>query len=191
MPDSWMYDSKDLRLIKSIHKKFGKIKLKSIPTLTLLEWIYFTFVKRIKYFPVLNYIPYVKKDAMHFLEKEFDWKPYGHKHHESIYTRFFQGHILPRKFNIDKRKAHLSTLICSGQMTREEALEEMQHDIYPSEEMQKDKEAVIKKYGLTEEEFEKIMSEPVKTFRDYPNNSFLFEKLNFFVKLAKKMATRN
>jgi len=191
MPDSWMYDSKDLRLIKSIHKKFGKIKLKSIPTLTLLEWIYFTFVKRIKYFPVLNYIPYVKKDAMHFLEKEFDWKPYGHKHHESIYTRFFQGHILPRKFNIDKRKAHLSTLICSGQMTREEALEEMQHDIYPSEEMQKDKEAVIKKYGLTEEEFEKIMSEPVKTFRDYPNNNFLFEKLNFFVKLAKKMATRN
>jgi len=191
MPDSWMYDPKDLRLIKSIHKKYGKIKLKSFPTLNLFGWIFYTFVKRIKYLPVLNYIPYVKKDAMRLLEKEFDWKPYGHKHFESIYTRFFQGYILPRKFNIDKRKAHLSTLICSGQMTREEALEEMKRDIYPEKDMHEDKECVLKKYSLTEEEFEKIMSHSIKTFRDYPNNSFPLEKLKFFAEIARKMATRN
>ena len=191
MPDSWMYDPKDLRLIKSIHTKYGKIKLKSFPTLNLFGWIFYTFVKRIKYLPVLNYIPYVKKDVMRLLEKEFDWKPYGHKHFESIYTRFFQGYILPRKFNIDKRKAHLSTLICSGQMTREEALKEMKGDVYPEKDMHEDKECVLKKYSLTEEEFEKIMSGPIKTFKDYPNNSFLLEKLKFFVEIARKMATRN
>lgn len=191
MPDSWMYDAKDLRLIKNIQKKFGNARLKSFPTFSLLEWIYYTFVKRIKYFPVLNYVPYVKKDAVQLLRKELDWKPYGHKHYESIFTRFFQGYILPRKFNIDKRKAHLSTLICSGQMTKEEALEEMKLDIYPPKEIEEDKEYVIKKLGLTEEEFNKIMLQPVKTFRNYPNSYFLFEKLAFFVNFAKKIATYN
>ena len=191
MPNSWMYDAKDWRLIKNIHKKIGNVKLKSFSPLTLFEWIYYTFVKRIKYIPVLNYIPYVKKDAVQLLKKELGWKPYRHKHYESIYTRFFQGYILPRKFNIDKRKAHLSTLICSGQMTREEALEEMKHDFYPPHEIQDDKEYVMKKFGLTEEEFEKIMSQPIKTYRDYPNNYILFKKLDFFVKFAKKIATYN
>ncbi len=191
MPDSWMYDAKDLRLIKSIQKIFGNARLKSFPTFSLFEWIYYTFVKRIKYFPVLNYVPYVKKDAVQLLRKELDWKPYGHKHYESIFTRFFQGYILPRKFNIDKRKAHLSTLICSDQMTKEEALEEMKRDIYPPQEIKEDKEYVIKKLGLTEEEFNKIMLQPVKTFRNYPNSYFLFEKLAFFVNFAKKIATYN
>jgi len=140
----------------------------------------------------LNYIPYIKKDAKKLIEKELNWKDYGGKHCESIYTRFFQGYILPRKFNIDKRRAHLSTLICSGQMTREEALKEMQHSPYPSEETEKeDKEYVIKKLGLSREEFEKIMSGPIKGYQDYPNNHCLFTKLNFFVKLAKKKATLN
>lgn len=191
MPDSWMYDAKDLRLIKSIQKKFGNARLRSFPTFSLFEWIYYTFVKRIKYFPVLNYVPYFKKDAVQLLSKELGWRPYGHKHYESIFTRFFQGYILPRKFNIDKRKAHLSTLICSGQMTKEEALEEMKRDIYPPKEIQEDKEYVIKKLGLTEEEFNKIMLQPVKTFRNYPNSYFLFEKLAFFVNFAKKIATHN
>ncbi len=191
MPSSWMYDATDWKLIKNIHKKFGKIKLKTFPPVTIFKWIYFTFVKRIKYISLLNYFPYNKKEAMQVLQKELGWKYYGGKHYESIYTRFLQGYILPRKYNIDKRKAHFSTLICSGQMTREEALEEMKHDIYPPTIMQEDKEYVIKKFGLTEEEFEKIMSQPIKTFRDYPNNSFLFNKFSFLVKLEKKKATYN
>ena len=77
-------------------------------------------------------------------------------------------------------------------MTREEALEEISHDPYPTKEMmKKDKEYVIKKLGLTEEEFERIMSQPIKTFKDYPNNYFLFSKLRFFVNLAKKIARHN
>lgn len=191
MPASWMYDAHDWRIIKNIHKKMGKTKLKNFPHLNLFQWAYYTFVKKIKYFPILNYINYVKKDAMKFLEQEIGWRYYGGKHYESIYTRFFQGYILPRKFNIDKRKAHFSTLICSSQMTREEALEEMKRAIYPPEEMREDKEFFIKKFCLTEEEFEKIMSEPIKTFRDFPNNNYLFDKFSFLVKLGKKMATYN
>lgn len=191
MPSSWMYDATDWKLIKSIHKKFRKIKLKSFPKLNIFEFTYFIFVKRIKYISLLNYLPYNKKEAMQVLQKELGWKYYGGKHYESIYTRFLQGYILPRKYNIDKRKAHFSTLICSGQMTREEALEEMKNDIYPPIVMQEDKEYVIKKLGLTEEEFEKIMSQPIQTFKDYPNNNFLFDKFSFLVKLAKKKATYN
>ena len=191
MPSSWVYDATDWKPIKNIHKTFGKIKLKSFPKLNIFELAYVIFVKRIKYISLLNYFPYNKKEAIQVLQKELGWKYYGGKHYESIYTRFLQGYILPRKYNIDKRKAHFSTLICSGQMTREEALEEMKHDIYPPAVMQEDKGYVIKKLGLTEEEFEKIMSQPIKTFRDYPNNSFFFNKFSFLVKLAKKKATYN
>ena len=111
---------------------------------------------------------------MEVLEKELGWKYYGGKHYESVYTRFLQAYILPRKFSIDKRKAHLSTLICSGQITREEALEELKSNPYPTEEMMKaDKELVLNNFDLTEEEFEEIMALPIKTVRDYPSNYWL------------------
>lgn len=192
MPDSWMYDAKDWRIIKSIHKKFGKIKLKTFPVLTIFDWVFYTFVKKIKYIPLLNYIQYNKKEAVQIIEKELGWRNYGLKHYESIYTRFFQGYILPKKFNIDKRRAHLSTLICSGQIKRDMALEEMKNNPYLNEDILKeDKEYVLKKMGITNEEFEKIMSLPVKTYKDYPNNYFWFSKLRFFVNFAKKIITRN
>lgn len=191
MPTSWMYDATDWKLIKNIHKKFGKIKLKSFPKLNIFEWAYITFIKRIKYISLLNYFPYNKKETMQLLQKELGWKYYGGKHYESIYTRFLQGYILPKKYNIDKRKAHFSTLICSGQMTRKEALEEMKSDIYRPKEMEEDKKFIIKKFNLTKDGFEKIMSQPIKTFRDYPNNNSLFNKFSFLVNLAKKKATYN
>ena len=119
---------------------------------------------------------YNKKDATEIIKKDLGWESYGAKHHESIYTRFLQAYILPRKFNIDKRRAHLSALICSGQITREKALKEIEHEPYPSEEMMKnDKKYVLEKLGLTEVEFEEIMSFPIKTFRDYPSNHWLFQ----------------
>ncbi|OQX50945.1 MAG: ExsB family protein [Candidatus Cloacimonas sp. 4484_209] len=192
VPKSWGYFLWDWKYIKGIHKKFGKIKLKKYPHLSLFDWVYYIFIKRIKFIPILNYIPYVKKDSKELLKKELGWEDYGGKHCESVYTRFFQSYILPKKFNIDKRRAYLSNLVRSGQMTREEALEEISHDPYPTKEMmKKDKEYVIKKLGLTEEEFERIMSQPIKTFKDYPNNYFLFSKLRFFVNLAKKITRHN
>jgi hypothetical protein len=123
------------------------------------------------------------------LEDELGWRDYGGKHYESIYTRFFQGYILPKKYNIDKRKAHYSTLICSGQLTRAQAMEKIEKKPYNEDQIREDKEYVIKKLGITEAEFNAIMSAPPKTHKDYPNNLYLFSKLNFFVQYAKKIAT--
>lgn len=174
-PIRWSYGLWDWKYIKSVHKKFGKVKLKNYPHCSLFGLLYYVFVKKIKRIPILNYMKYVKKEAIKIMEKELGWKYYGGKHYESVYTRFVQACILPRKFNIDKRKSHLSSLICSGQITREEALEEMKHDPYPTEEMmESDKEYVLKKLGFAEEEFDKIMSLSIKTTRDYPSNYWLF-----------------
>jgi len=191
MPESWGYDPKDWRHIKGIHKRFGREPLKSFPRLILFDWVYYTFLKRVKFIPILNYYDYSKKEAAQILENELGWKNYGGKHFESIYTRFFQAYILPKKFNIDKRRAHLSTLICSGQLSREQALKEIEADPYPLDLFEKDREYVLSKLGLTDKEFEEIMSFPVHSYKDYPNNYFWFENLNFFVRLAKRMATYN
>lgn len=167
LPGRWTYGVTDWIYIKSIHKKFGQRKLRTYPHFSRIAQTYLKSIKKIKVVSILDYIPYVKNDVINILERELGWKYYGGKHYESIYTRFFQGYILPRKFNIDKRRAHLSTLVCSGQMTREEALEEMKHNNYTEHQMREDYEYVIKKLGLTKDEFEKIMSLPIKTFSEY------------------------
>ena len=188
----WIYDEKDWKFIKGIHEKFGELKLKNFRHLALCDWIYYIFVKRIKWLPLLNYIPYVKKEVKEFLKKEFDWEDYGEKHYESIYARFLQGYILLTKFGFDRRRAYLSALICSGQITREGALAEMEKKPYPTEEMLKnDKNYIIKKFRLSEDEFERIMISPIKTFKDYSNNSLWFIKMRFLLKLVKKIATHN
>ncbi|MBI4685910.1 MAG: N-acetyl sugar amidotransferase [Nitrospirae bacterium] len=184
LPTEWGYDSKDSKHLKAIHKKFGSLKLKKYPTMSFFKlYIYCPYIKRIKSIPILNYMPYVKKEAMKILENEFGWRYYGGKHYESVFTRFFQGYYLPAKFGYDKRKAHLSSLIVSGQMTRDEALEEMKQNYYTEEKIREDKTFILKKLGLTEEEFAKIMSLPKKTFRDYPSNYMLQTFFNRYTHL--------
>jgi len=112
------------------------------------------------------------------IQKEFGWRYYGSKHYESIYTRFFQGYILPRKFGYDKRRAHLSTLICPGDITREDALAEMEKDPYADNNLDEDKATVIKKFGINEQEFDQLMNLPVKSHSDYPSNAFVFDGLS-------------
>jgi hypothetical protein len=127
---------------------------------------------------ILNYVDYVTDDARRILADKLGWRSYGSKHHESVYTRFYQAHILPAKFGWDKRKCHLSSRICSGEITRAEALKELQKPPYPSPELlQSDRAFVLKKLGLGEEEFEKIMSLPVKTYWDYPSYGRLYRDL--------------
>ncbi len=191
MPASWGYDPKDWKHIKGLHKIFGKIKPKTFPHLNIFDWFYYIFVKGVTFIPILNYIDYNKESVIRLLEKELGWKYYGGKHYESIYTRFFQAHILPTKFNIDKRRAHLSTLVCSGQLTRGQALEEMKQELYSPDKLKDDEEYIIKKFGLKEGEFKEIMASPIKSYKDYPNDHFLFNKLDFIARFAKKLATRN
>ena len=121
----------------------------------------------IKSVSLLDYVSYVKKDAKDILTKELSWQDYGGKHYESIFTRFYQGYILPQKFGIDKRKAHFSNLICSGQMTKKEALSELNVPPYPKDQQLQDKEYVIKKLDFTEVEFDQVMNLPVRSHVEF------------------------
>lgn len=189
MPDSWMHDAKDLRFLKSIHRQFGTRKLKTTPLMGYSKLAWYILAKNIKYVGILNYINYDKQSAMKTLESELGWRKYEGKHFESIYTKFFQSYLLPEKFKMDKRKPHLSSLIVSGQMTRDDALSELNDAPYNAATIKQEIEYVRQKFGLTESEFNDIMNSPVKSSDDYPNSEWLLRKLSPLVKQIKKLAT--
>ena len=167
LPSSWTYGTQDWLYIKDVNKRFGQKVLKTFPHLSLLKKVYYELVKKIKVISILDYIDYNKDDVRKVLEEELGWRYYGGKHYESIYTRFFQGYILPNKFNIDKRKAHFSSLIVSGQITRQDALKELETPAYAGYMLEEDMEYICKKFEFSQETFQQIMSLPVKSYADY------------------------
>jgi N-acetyl sugar amidotransferase len=171
VPATWSHGHSDWGYIKHLNDTFGDKQLKTYPHYTYYDnLMLYQRIKGIQRFPILNYIEYDKMAAMEVLKKELGWVPYGGKHYESIYTRFYQGYILPSKFGFDKRRSHLSCLIRDGRVTRERALAEMQQPPIDDELLREDRAFVIKKLGLTEDEFEDIMRLPRKTFWDYPSD---------------------
>jgi N-acetyl sugar amidotransferase len=167
LPRAWSRGHQDWKYIRSVHRRFGTQALTTFPRQGLvrltLDRLFYRWVD------ILNLLDYSKKQAMAVLQDTLGWKYYGGKHYESIYTRFYQGYILPRKFGFDKRKAHLSSLICSGELPRDAALAELRTEPYPPALQEEDREYVIKKLGLTTEEFNRIMLLPPKRFEDYPS----------------------
>jgi hypothetical protein len=138
----------------------------------------FTYYRRLltlRRVDILNYLDYNKQEAMQLLENELGWKYYGGKHHESIYTRFYQGYILPMKFGYDKRRSHLSSQICSGEFSRETALEELKRPAYAPSMQEEDREYVAKKLGVNDAEFDAIMKLPCKSYWDYPSYGRILE----------------
>ena len=190
MPKTWLYQSKDSKLIKSIYKKFGsKNKIKNMPLLSNFDYIYFLIFKRIKWIPLLNYIDFNKQKAKMILIKELGWRDYGGKHYESIFTRFFHSFYLVNKFGYDLRKPYLSALICSGQISKEEALKELSSPPASSEIIKSDKAYVSKKLNLTEIELDQILSKENKLFSDYPNSNYLWNAFSRIIKLLRKFIT--
>jgi N-acetyl sugar amidotransferase len=174
LPRAWSYGHFDWKYIRSVYKQFGRnARLKTFPHIG-----FFTYYRRLlthRRVDILNYIDFDKTEAMKILENELGWRYYGGKHHESIYTRFYQGYILPVKFGFDKRRCHFSSLVCSGEITREAALKELERPTYAPAMQEEDREYVVKKLGLTEPEFETIMNTPKKSFWDYPSYSRFVE----------------
>jgi N-acetyl sugar amidotransferase len=179
LPLAWRYDQKltDSTNIKAIYKQFGDGRLRDFPLLSIQRFAYLTKVKRIKVVNLLDLMDYHKEEAKRIITENLGWRDYGGKHYESIITRFYQGYILPKKFGIDKRRAHLSTLVAAGQMTRSEALKKMTETIMDSEILKQDLEYVPKKLGLSEAEFEAILALPPKMHDDYPTNKKMRELL--------------
>jgi N-acetyl sugar amidotransferase len=162
-PKAWMYDKHDLVNLKTIHKKFGQLKkLKSYPTCGFLKYAYFNGILKMKIINLINYYDFNQSEISNKLEAEFGWQPYPRKHGESTFTTFYQNYILPTKFNIDKRKAHFSSLILSGQMTRGEALLKLKEPLYDKDEFVEDKQYVLNKLDMSEKEFDTIMKMPPK-----------------------------
>jgi N-acetyl sugar amidotransferase len=185
---AWMYESKDSRLIKGIQKRFGRMKLRTYPQLSVTDFAYYLMVQGIRWIPILNYVPYSKDDAKKLLSEELGWRDYGGKHYESRFTVFEHAYWLPQKFNIDMRRPYLTAQIMSNQMTRDQALDELKSPPAPPEQMQEDFEFVMKKLNLTGREFEDIMKAPPKTYADYPNNAALWKRFSFAVKYARRRA---
>lgn len=170
LPKAWHYNAKDLRYFKHIQKEFGTKKIKKFPTFGFLKEFYYKIFKGIRILYILNYVPYVKDDAVELLKKELDWRYYGGKHYESKYTGFIQSYYLFKKFGIDYRRATLSTQICTGEINRDEALKILENKPYNAEEVAKEKEYIAKKLKISLEEFESIINLPPKWYWDYPND---------------------
>lgn len=175
LPARWHYNQKDVKFLKAIHKRFGKRSLKTFPMFGFERETYCKLVKGIRFAYPLNLVPYSKSDAIRVLQEELGWKNYGGKHHESKITAFVQSYIHPKKFGIDYRKATLSTQICAGEVTRQEALAALEQPPFNEAEVARDTEYIAKKLGLTIREFEEILARPPKNYMDYPNDQRLLE----------------
>ena len=189
MPRAWLWNKQDLVNIKAIQKRFGEKKLKSFPMLSSWRWL---FLRRTAYenVKILNSINYRKFEAIKTLKEQFGWREYGHKHFESLFTKFYQAYILPEKFGIDKRKAHLSSLIRNGEISREQALETLKEPLYDPDELRHDKDYVLKKLGFVEKEFQSIIKMDPVPHDHYPTDRnfvsslmsiyFVFKRLGIF-----------
>lgn len=184
LPRSWHYNAKDTVYLNHIQKTFGTRKLRSFPLFGFGREMYYKLVKRMKIIYVLNYLPYSKEAAMELLERELSWKYYGGKHYESRYTGFIQSYYLYNKFGIDYRRATLATQICTGEVTREAALEMLKKLPYDPQRAEQDKEYIAKKLDIGLPEFEAILQAAPKWFWDYPNDE---KRLKFIYDSYRKL----
>lgn len=170
-PLEWHYHASDLRQILDIHRRFGERPLKSFPLCDIFRYkIYFRLVKGLQVVTPLNFVPYVKEEATKELVEQFGWQKYAHKHYESRFTRFYEGYWLLEKFGFDKRRAHFSSLILTGQLSREEALAKLAQPPYDKVTILHDFEYVATKLGISCDELRELMQGENRTYRDYKSN---------------------
>ena len=203
MPAEWNQLKFDKRNIKSIVKQFGDYKIESFPIIGIVGWLFQEFIARRKWASILDFIDYDKKNVLSVLTQEYGYKPYPYKHYESIFTRFYQGYLLPEKFGFDKRRVHFSTLIISELMSRDEALKNLEIKYaYPSMmEMERDKDYFLKKMQWSESQLEEYLTRPPISHLSYPSDKKLYDFLlkiyrrgssikNNFLKLNGKNSSR-
>jgi N-acetyl sugar amidotransferase len=189
MPPSWNYSKKsDGSNLRSIQKAYGSKKLTKLPVRGFWGSLKSKYLYKTESFSLLEYIPYNRHQAIEVLEKEMQWQNYGGKHFESVFTRFYQGYILPKKFSVDKRKAHLSTMICSGQISRQEALQELTAAPYSEELQARDKIYVAKKLGFTAEAFEELLQQPAQSHYLFATDDDLWAVYFKFLRTIKGFA---
>ena len=170
LPTAWVYNNLDSKNLSAIQRRFGTRPLKTYPRISLKDFAYSTFIERIHSVRLLNLEPFNKKQAMQKISEKLGWEYYGGKHYESIFTRFYQSYVLPVKFGVDKRRAHYSALICSGQLTRADALTALEANPAPKDLIEEDRRYVLAKLGISDAEFDRYMQAPIVSHLHYPNN---------------------
>lgn len=174
-PEEWGgYPGIDKTLFLEIHKKFGTRKLGSFPIVDILVYkVLYQYVLGMEIVKPLNMVPYIKKEAEETLERLFGWQKFQHKHHESRFTRFYEDYWMPKKFGFHKRRAHFSSLIMTGQMTRDEALARISKPEMDEHFLKQEFEYVANKLDLTVDELQGIFEGENKTYRDYKNKRWV------------------
>lgn len=175
-PLDWAYWATDLRYVRDVHRRFGERKLETFPMSSIFTYkIFYRYFYGLRVIRPLDFIPYVKADAIRELEERFGWQRYAHKHYESRCTRFIESYWMPEKFGFDTRRAHFSSLILTGQMSRSEALQKISEKAYDPNEIENDIEYFSAKLGITPAEFKLIMAGENHSWREYKNLNWLIE----------------
>ena len=185
IPSMWNWYKYDKKNIKDINNRFKKINLKNYPLFSTFDYIYLNYFKKIKWISFLDHIDYNKTEAENNLIKNYNFKPYKYKHYESFFTKFYQSYILPKKFNIDKRKLHLSSLIVSKQITRGEALKILESKPYNEETIDEEIKYFLKKLNWKIDDFKKYMKRKRKNHDNYKSELPIWEFAIKFYKFFK------
>jgi len=175
IPLEWMWYQSDYTLLRDIHKRFGLRPLVRFPRTSILRHkVYLNYIKGVKLVRPLDYIPYVKTDAIDLLVREFGWQPYPQKHFESRFTKFYEGYWLYKKFGFDTRRVHLTNLILSRQISRDDAIRELEHLPYDKDAIPHDFEYIATKLGISVDELQGYMDAPNKSYKDYKSQEWLY-----------------
>ena len=174
-PMEFLYYGTDMAQIHDIMKRFSTIEMKTYPFSSIFRHkIYLRYIKKVQVIRLLNYLPYIQKDALQLLEKEYDWIPYPQKHFESQFTKFVEGYWLPERFGFDTRRVQFSSLILTGQMKREDALEKLKKPAYDPAAIDKEFNDIATKLGITSEKLKEYFNMPKKFYWDYKNQENVF-----------------
>lgn len=191
-PEEWgAYPGIDKRLVMDIYKKFGNKKLKTFPIIDILVYkIIYQRILGMQIVKPLNLVPFIKENAERELSEQFGWKPFQHKHHESRFTRFYEDYWMPRKFGFHKRRAHFSSLIMTGQMTRKEALERISQPELSEEMLKNEFKYVASHLGIAPDELQELFEGENKTYKDYKNKRWVLglgERILSLLGLEKRL----
>ena len=195
LPGSWGYDALDEQHLSAIHRTFGQKPLKSFPLMPIDKYLIYNGQLagaggKMEAVKPLNWMSYNSGLAKKELMAKCGWQDYGRKHGESLFTKFFQNYYLPEKFGYDKRKAHLSSRIVAGEISREEALAELQRPLYDQNELAEDRQLILDKLGISAEQWAELMSLPTRVFSDYPNSNDFFNYLSDLIRRDAKAALK-
>ena len=175
-PKEWLYYGTDMAQIKDIQRQFGTVHLRTYPfSHVLFHKVYLRYIRGVRVVKPLNLMPYTKENASKVLSETYGWRPYSQKHFESRFTRFYEGYWLPTRFGYDTRRVQYSSLIQTGQMTRDEALEHLKQPAYDPDTIDEDFEYIATKLGISVQELRFYHEMPLKTYKDYKNREWLFD----------------